>query len=191
MLSATLKIFQWALDFLRPTLMKLQRLPEVRFGSPEDLSTEPFLTWWHISVMVKVKRGWRGLVESADLEHGKVILIFEGPDRRSALPLLWQSLEGPKEYATKQVAKQPKTIPVVVRSEKDCLSPFALPAGVARVTDQSMLIHQRAFTDLEPGSYKMRLRVQSMGGTWDSQTFILSVPGPDTQNDKFQLSEIG
>ncbi len=165
-------------------------MPEVRFGSPEDLSTEPFLTWWHIPVMVKGKRWWRGLVESADLEHGRVILIFEGPDR-NALPLLWQSLEGRKEYATKQVAKKPKTVPVVVRSEKDCLYPFTLPAGVARVTDQSMLIHQRAFTDLEPGSYKMRLRVQSMGRAWDSQTFILYVPRTDIKNDQFRLTEIG
>ncbi len=84
---------------------------------------------------------WRGLVESGDLKHGRAILIFEGPVLRNALPLLWQSLEGRKEYATKQVAKKPKTVPVVVRSEKDCLSPFTLPAGVARVTDQSMLIH--------------------------------------------------
>ena len=100
------------------------------------------------------ERGWRGLVESADLEYGRVILIFEGPDRRNALPLLWQSVEGPKEYATKQVAAKPKTVPVVVRSEKDCLSPFTLPAGVARVMDQSIFIHQRACTDLEPGSYQ-------------------------------------
>jgi len=166
-------------------------MPEVHFGSPEDLSTEPFLTWWHIPVMVKVKRGWRGLVESADLEHGRVILIFEGPDGKNALPLLWQSLEGPKEYATKQVAKKTKTVPVVARCEKDCLSPFKLPAGVARVTHQSMLIHQRAFTDLEPGSYKMRLRVQSMGRAWDSQTFILYVPRTDIKNDQFRLTEIG
>ncbi len=81
-------------------------MSEVRFGSPKDLSTEPFLTWWHISVMVKVKRGWRGLVESADLEHGKVILIFEGPDLLNAIPLLWQSLEGPNVFTTKQVAKE-------------------------------------------------------------------------------------
>ncbi len=166
-------------------------MPEVRFGSPEDLSTEPFLTWWHIPVMVKVKRGWRGLVESADLEYGKVILIFEGPDRRSALPLLWQSLEGRKEYATKQVAKKPKTVPVVVRSGQDCQLPFPLPAGVARVTDQSMVIHRRAFTDLEPGSYKMRLRVQSERRAWDSQTYILSVPRPDIKNDQFRLREVG
>jgi len=53
MLSATLKIFQWALDFLRPALRKCQIMSEVRFESPEDLSTEPFLTWWHIPVMVE------------------------------------------------------------------------------------------------------------------------------------------
>ena len=100
MLSATLKVFQWALDFFRPALRKLQRMPEVRFGSPKDLSTKPFLTWWHIPVMVKVQRGWRGLVEPADLEQGRVILIFEGPVRRDVLPLLWQTVEGPKEYAT-------------------------------------------------------------------------------------------
>jgi len=54
-----------------------------------------------------------------------------------------------------------------------------------------MLIHQRAFTDLEPGSYKMRLRVQSMGRAWDSQTFILYVPRTDIKNDQFRLTEIG
>ena len=113
-------------------------------------------------------------------------VIFEGPVRRDALPLLWQSVEGPKEYATIWVEEEPKTVPVVVRSEKDCQLPFPLPAGVARFTDQSVLIHRKAFTDLEPGSYKMRLRVQSMGRTWDSQTYILSVPRPDIKNDQFE-----
>ena len=91
MLSA-FKIFQWALDFSRLALRKWQRMLEVRFGSPQDLSTAPFLTWWHIPVMGEVRRGWRGLVESADLKHGRVILIFEGPVLRNVLPLLWQSL---------------------------------------------------------------------------------------------------
>ena len=164
---------------------------EVRFGSPQDLSTAPFLTWWHISVMGEVRRGWRGLVESADLKHGRVILIFEGPVPRNALPLLWQSLEGPKEYATIRVGEEPKTVPVVARSGKDCQLPFPLPAGVARVTDQSMVIHRRAFTDLEPGSYKMRLRVQPERRAWESQTYILSVPRPDIENDQFRLREVG
>jgi hypothetical protein len=44
--------------------------------------------------MVEGKRGWRDLVESADLKHGRVILIFEGPVPRNALPLLWQSMKG-------------------------------------------------------------------------------------------------
>jgi len=141
--------------------------------------------------MVKVKSGWRGLVESTDLKHGRVILIFEGPVPRNALPLLWQSLEEPKEYATIRVGEEPMRVPVVVRSGKDCQLPFPLPAGVARVTDQSMLIHRRAFTDLEPGSYKMRLRVQSEGRAWESQTYILSVPRPDIKNDEFRLREVG
>ena len=141
--------------------------------------------------MVEGKRGWRGLVESTDLKHGRVILIFEGPVPRNALPLLWQTMEGPKEYATIRIGEEPMTVPVVVRSEKDCESPFPLPAGVARVTDQSLLIHQRAFTDLEPGSYKMRLRVQSERRIWDSQTYILSVPRPDIENGQFRLREVG
>jgi len=61
-------------------------MPEVSFVSPQDLSTAPFLTWGHIPVMVEVRRGWRGQVESADLKHGRVILIFEGPVLRNALP---------------------------------------------------------------------------------------------------------
>ncbi len=61
-------------------------------------------------------------------------VIFEGPVRRDALLLLWQSVEGPKEYATIWVEEEPKTVPVVVRSEKDCQLPFPLPAGVARFT---------------------------------------------------------
>ena len=73
-------------------------------------------------------------------------VIFEGPVRGDALLLLWQSVEGPKEYATIWVEEEPKTVPVVVRSEKDCQLPFPLPAGVARFTDQSMLIHRKGFT---------------------------------------------
>jgi len=38
-------------------------------------------------------------------------------------------VEGPKEYATIWVEEEPKTVPVVVRSEKDCQLPFPLPAG--------------------------------------------------------------
>ena len=76
MLSATLKIFQWALDFLRPALRKCQIMSEVRFGSPKDLSTEPFLTWWHIPVMVKVKRGWRGLKDNTVGFCMKLIMVL-------------------------------------------------------------------------------------------------------------------
>ncbi len=43
---------------------------EVRFGSPEDRGTEPFLTWWHIPVMVNVKGGWRGLASVYELQCG-------------------------------------------------------------------------------------------------------------------------
>ena len=53
-----------------------------------------------------------------------------------------------------------------------------------------MLIHRKSFTDLEPGSYKMRLRVQSMGRTWDSQTYILFVPRPDIKNDQFSTDPL-
>ncbi len=97
-------------------------MPEVRFGSPKGLSTEPFLTWWHIPVMVKVKRGWRGLVVSADLEHGRLILIFEGPDRRNALPLLWQSLEGPCYHFCYQNEPKQYVMSRNKKSENPCFS---------------------------------------------------------------------
>ena len=54
-------------------------MPEVRFGSPEDLSTEPFLTWWHIPVMVKVKRGWRGLKDNTVGFCRKLIMVLVVP----------------------------------------------------------------------------------------------------------------
>ncbi len=51
-------------------------MSEVRFGSPKDLSTEPFLTWWHIPVMVKVKRGWRGLKDNTVGFCMKLIMVL-------------------------------------------------------------------------------------------------------------------
>ncbi len=54
-------------------------MSEVRFGSPEDLSTEPFLTWWHIPVMVKVKRGWRGLKDNTVGFCMKLIMVLVVP----------------------------------------------------------------------------------------------------------------
>ena len=91
MLSA-LKIFSVGSRFLSPSVKEMAKNAGSELWISAGSQHGAFFNLVAHSGYGKGEERWRGLVESGDLKHGRVILIFEGPVLRNVLPLLWQSL---------------------------------------------------------------------------------------------------
>lgn len=160
--------------------------PEPIFACPIQRAQEDDLSWWHIPIWLK-KRG-NSPIESYQRCTATLIFEEQGFFPHSQLDLRCQSPDNPagdREFPLR-VGDDRKLLIVAKRSEIVDKDSQVCPVYF---TDQGYLINgvrQR----LEHGIYRFHIELRCGEERWQSEPYVLTVPGPRMSNGHFILLKI-
>ena len=150
--------------------------PHPIFGSPRQMASEHFRSWWHIPITLS--EGTRR-IENCTIELNWD--AHSGPPTR----MQWQSIGNPSGvYETMLVEGREYLVPVALRDE-----PVAGPRPIpASITGTAYLVDDNNKFILAPGRRLFRLTMRSGTSSWQSQhRYSLTVPPAEHSNGHFVM----
>ena len=188
-------IIQFALGVFKPVLKPLFHITD----EPHILVIDPFnradpddRKWWHVNVSTT---RWRWIGSTKEAERCLVEMQIISVDRAYKITVegMW-AVDQPPYIATEVTLREgdpSRKIPIAVRSEND-YRPEVQPKALVQahrtfITDTQFLAHGYTSLSLEPGRYKVTVRIFAGMTTLATGTFWLH--NPEKGVSSFVLSD--